>query len=66
MKKIDKNKEWEKIIKFYEDLIQINNWNQKPMLNLVKDLKAKGFWEKYFPSTSHEVLGIFLKPKFKK
>ena len=57
----DKKKvEWEKTIEFYIDLIDNYKWEQKPMLELIDILKKVDFWNKYFPSTSHEALGLSL------
>ena len=58
MSKDKKIAEWEKIIDFYNDLIDNYKWEQKPMLTLIDNLKKIDFWNKYFPSTSHEALGL--------
>ena len=53
-----KTAEWKRIIEFYNDLIDNYNWDQKPILKLIDQLKELEFWNKYFPSTSHEALGL--------
>ncbi len=58
MKKINKTTEWNKIIEFYTDLIDNYKWEQKPMLNLIEQLREMKLWDKYYPSTSHEALGL--------
>jgi hypothetical protein len=60
MSKGKKIAEWEKTIEFYNDLIDNYRWEQKPMLKLIDALKKVDFWNKYFPSTSHEALGLSL------
>lgn len=53
-----KTAEWNRIIEFYNNLIDNYNWDQKPILKLIEQLKELEFWNKYFPSTSHEALGL--------
>ena len=60
MNKDKKIAEWKKTIEFYIDLIDNYKWEQKPMLELINILKKVDFWNKYFPSTSHEALGLSL------
>ena len=60
MNKEIKVAKWEKIIEFYNDLIENHKWEQKPMLKLIENFKKANFWNKYFPSTSHEALGLSL------
>ena len=60
MNKDKKIAEWKKTIEFYIDLIDNYKWEQKPMLELIDILKKVDFWNKYFPSTSHEALGLRL------
>jgi hypothetical protein len=54
----NKKKEWDKKVEFYKDLIDNYNWQQAPMLSLIDKFKEIGFWDKYFPSNSHEALGL--------
>jgi hypothetical protein len=58
MIEINKKDEWLKIVNFYDELVNKDNWKQKPMISLMNKLRMQGFWEKYYPSTSHESLGI--------
>jgi hypothetical protein len=60
MNKEIKIAKWKKIIEFYNDLIENHKWEQKPMLKLIENFKKVNFWNKYFPSTSHEALGLSL------
>ena len=60
MNKDKKIAEWKKTIEFYIDLIDNYKWEQKPMLELIDILKKIDFWNKYFPSTTHEALGLSL------
>jgi hypothetical protein len=54
----DRKKEWENIIIFYDCLIDDYQWELQPMRNLIDELRLRGFWEKYYPSTSHIALHI--------
>ena len=58
MNEPDKMAEWTKIIEFYNDLITNYHWKQEPMLVLIEKLKTRNFWNHFFPSTSHEALGL--------
>jgi hypothetical protein len=53
-----KDKKWTKIEKFYQELVDVYHWDQRPMINLLATLKLNRFYDKYFPSTSHEALGL--------
>ena len=52
----DKQKAWNDIIKFFNDLIEVYNWEQELKLELVKAIKLRGFWQAYYPFTSHAAL----------
>ena len=54
----NKKAEWDKQADFYNDLIQNYGWKQTPMIDLIAQLRIIGFCDKYFPSNSHEALGL--------
>lgn len=53
-----KQEKWAKIEKFYQELVDVYHWDQRPMIDLLSTLKLSGFYDKYFPSISHEALGL--------
>jgi hypothetical protein len=59
-----KEEQWTKIEKFYKELVDVYHWDQGPMIDLLSTLKLNGFYEKYFPSTSHEALGLCTVDKY--
>ena len=58
MNKLNKITKWNETIEFYNDLIDNYKWEQKPMLSLIEELREMKLWDKYYPSTSHEALGL--------
>ncbi len=61
-----KVQEWTTIIDFYNELIDKYKWPQKPMLEFIIELEKIGFYNKYWPSTSHEALGLNLEKEYEK
>ena len=59
-----KEEQWTKIEKFYKELVDVYHWDQRPMIDLLSTLKLNGFYDKYFPSTSHEALGLCTVDKY--
>ncbi len=59
-----KNEQWTIIEKFYQELVDVYHWDQQPMIKLLATLKFNGFYDKYFPSTSHEALGLCMVDKY--
>lgn len=49
---------WKKQLVFYNELIGKYKWNQKPMLDLVEKFIDNRISKKYYPSNSHELLGL--------
>ena len=49
---------WSENAAFYRELISIHQFDQSPMLDLFPQLEKAGFFEKYYPSNSHEALGL--------
>jgi len=55
---------WQQIERFYEELIDKYQWQQQPMLMLVRSLIERGFSRKYWPLTSHAALGVSTVEKY--
>lgn len=53
-----KFEEWEKVIDFYSELINKYHRKQEAMLVLIDKLKRLGSFSLFYPSTSHEALGL--------
>ncbi len=49
---------WKRQLENYDELINKYHWKQEPMLALINELQANGISEKFFPSNSHEALGL--------
>jgi hypothetical protein len=49
---------WNKNLEFYQELVTKNKWQQEPMIELIQYFDKIGICEKYFPSNSHESLGL--------
>lgn len=55
---------WARTIGFYQQLIDENGWQQRPMLEFVSWLAASRYSQALHPSTSHESLGLACVPTF--
>ena len=62
---ISRHEEWFKVIGFYKELVGLYNWKQEPMLALIDKLQKYSFFSMFYPSTSHEALGLSLEPNSK-
>lgn len=40
------------------------HWKQQPMLDLIDEMNKRGFWNTFFPSTSHAALGLSKKFRY--
>jgi hypothetical protein len=49
---------WTENLEFYQELVTKNKWQQEPMIELIHYFDKVGICEKYFPSNSHESLGL--------
>lgn len=49
---------WKGIFNFYKELVSKYKWKQEAMIELVQLFKELRLWDRYFPSTSHESLGL--------
>jgi hypothetical protein len=49
---------WKENLGFYQELVTKYKWQQEPMIELIKYFDKVGICEKYFPSNSHESLGL--------
>ena len=49
---------WNENIEYYKELVTKYHYQQEQMIALFPILKEFGFFEKYYPSNSHESLGI--------
>ncbi len=56
--RLTKKELWSENIGYYRSLISQHKFDQAPMLDLFPLLEECGFFEKYYPSNSHEALGI--------
>lgn len=55
---------WAENIEFYKELITKYHFQQEPMVALFPKLEQYGFFEKYYPSNSHESLGLSTEKKY--
>jgi len=55
---------WTENIEFYKELITKYHFKQEPMIALFPKLEQAGFFEKYYPSNSHESLGLSIERKY--
>ncbi len=51
-------KDWERITKFYRDLIDTHGWEAEPLADFVSWLASGPHGRSLFPSTSHDALGL--------
>ena len=49
---------WNENLEFYQELVTKYKWQQEPMIELIHYFDKVGICEKYFPSNSHESLGL--------
>lgn len=54
----DKTMLWANKIDFYNSLIHEYNWDIKPMIELIEQLKIASICNDYFPCNSHSALGL--------
>jgi hypothetical protein len=55
---------WAENIEFYKELGTKYHFQQEPMIALFPKLDEAGFFEKYYPSNSHESLGMSTEREF--
>lgn len=55
---------WAENIEFYKELVRKFHFQQEPMIALFPRLEQAGFFEKYYPSNSHESLGLSIERKY--
>jgi hypothetical protein len=55
---VTKKELWNENLQFYEELVNKYKWEQKPMIELIQSFEKVGFHEKFYPSNSHESLGL--------
>ena len=56
---------WTENLEFYHELVTKYKWTQEPMIELILHFKQIGLCQKYFPSNSHEALGLSTAEAFK-
>jgi hypothetical protein len=56
--RLSRSELWAENAQFYRELISVYQFDQGPMLDLLPQLEQAGFFEKYYPSNSHEGLCI--------
>jgi hypothetical protein len=49
---------WVENRQFYQELVEKYRWSLEPMIELIDELGKLGFHEKFYPSNSHEALGL--------
>lgn len=49
---------WVENRQFYQELVEKHHWKQGPMIDLIDLLEEAGFCTKFYPSSSHEALGL--------
>lgn len=49
---------WKDNLEFYRELVTKYKWHQEPMIELIQLFDKVGICEKYYPSHSHESLGL--------
>ncbi len=55
---------WAENIEFYKELVTKYHFQQESMIALFPKLDEVGFFEKYYPSNSHESLGMSTEREF--
>jgi len=55
---------WAENIEFYKELVTKYHFQQESMIALFPKLDEAGFFEKYYPSNSHESLGMSTEREF--
>ncbi|MDH7447622.1 hypothetical protein [Aquimarina sp. 2201CG14-23] len=60
MESEDRFVQWNTMVKWCTLWIDIEHKKLKPLLKLIKKCKEIGFWEQYYPSQSHNALGLSL------
>ena len=55
---------WAENIEFYKELVTKYHFPQEQMIALFPKLEEAGFFEKYYPSNSHESLGLSTEREF--
>ncbi|MEW7280391.1 hypothetical protein ABW636_17505 [Aquimarina sp. 2201CG1-2-11] len=60
MESDDRQVQWDAMIKWCTLWINVQHKELTPLLELIKELKEIGFWERYYPSQSHYALGLSL------
>jgi hypothetical protein len=56
---------WKANLEFYQELVTKHKWQQEPMIELIHYFDKVGICEKYFPSNSHESLGLSTADNYK-
>jgi hypothetical protein len=49
---------WNENLQFYQELVTKYDWDQQPMIELIQRFETVGLCKKFFPSNSHEALGL--------
>lgn len=49
---------WNESRQYYQELVEKYQLHQEPMIDIIDQLKAAGLCEKFYPSNSHEALGL--------
>ncbi len=60
MESDDRQVQWNTMVKWCTLWIDVQHKELTPLLELIKELKEIGFWERYYPSQSHYALGLSL------
>jgi hypothetical protein len=64
--RLSRSELWAENAQFYRDLISVYQFDLGPMLDLLPQLERAGFFEKYYPSNSHEELWISTEDSYEK
>ncbi len=60
MESEDRLVQWNTMVTWCTLWIEVQHKELKPLLDLIIDIKEIGFWEQYYPSQSHNALGLSL------
>jgi hypothetical protein len=55
---------WNENLEFYQELVTKYKWQLEPMIELIQYFDKVGICKKYFPSNSHDSLGLSTADKY--
>ncbi|WMX13168.1 hypothetical protein [Aureispira sp. CCB-E] len=54
----EKKEQWIQAISWFEEICEEFDYELKPLIDYMYQIKENQFWDKYYPSFSHDSLGI--------